>query len=56
MISANQSKDLQTLEALRADPEAELVRRLLCHLGTAFRMAGSPAEYTVNKLLALVDG
>jgi hypothetical protein len=56
LISANDSRDLQTVAALRADPEVELVRRILSNLGVAFRLSGSKAEYTVNKLLRLIDG
>ena len=60
MISANQSRDLQRLETVRADPSLPDVRRALIALQSltvgAAKTPVHQSYYAINKLLNLIDG
>ncbi len=56
MLSANQCRDLQTIEALRSDPALDEARRAISLLSSLTNIHGTHVYYTFNKLLHLIDG
>lgn len=56
MISPNQARDLQLLEALRSDGALPEARAAITLLSRLTNIRGTHVYYTFNKLLNLIDG
>jgi hypothetical protein len=56
VISPNQARDLQTIEALRSDPALNEARAAIVLLSRLTNIQGTHVYYTFNKLLQIIDG